>query len=368
MAILTGNIIIDVYGFNDGEVQTIQTTERTSLLSCKFDCTTLNKWIVDNVPNYTSHSFRLELTQGTLLNLKKNINETDFDNSNISELIRPTLYLSLLNDIKRPDGYSDKIYNLYITNSDREESLVAELNIDFEFRSIIQEEPSGQILLDIKKPTFIGKANPTVSYDTLLSYDELDKWTKLKFEIEKDQIINIDRIPMEPIDIVLPLPDYAKGKGYGLKTFIGSNFFSKDKQVEIELNQDVDDTIYESRPKIYGINKTTNTIPTTPTPFVPLTTGASKTFTIPAADYLLPLNDDIKFIKFSTSDSLNIFPKEFNFVEYTGKDIDYTIPSPTSADHYLDIKISKTEIQINSTIFSVGETITVEFWILKDYT
>ncbi len=366
MAVLTGNVIINVYGFNDGEVQTIQTTEKVNSLSCKFDAKELNQWVIDNIVDYTNFNFRLRLTGINNLNLKHVIGETTFDNSPISQLIFSNLYLSLLNDVKRTDGYSLKTYELYQIDNNGVETLIADLNIDFEFQSIVKGETTGEVLLDTKIPDFIGKANTHAGYDTLLSYDELDKWTKLRLDIEEGNSVIIDRIPMEPIDVVLPLPDYAKGKGYGLKTFIGSNFFSKDKQVEIGLNEDTDDTIYESKPKIYGIEKTSNTIPTVPTPFVPIKSGTTRQWTIPSSEYLEPLTTDIKFIKFSTQGSGGgVLPKTFNFVPYVGKDIDYTVQG--TSGHFIRLLISKTQIEVISSVFGIGQSSAVEFWALKDY-
>ncbi len=167
MAVLTGKLIIDVYGFNDGEVQTIQVSEKASLLSAKFDVAALNQWIIDNVVDYADLTYRLQLVEGTLLNLKKEINVATFDNSNISELLRPDLYLILLNDIKDVDGYSVKTYKLFRKDIKGEETLVAELNIDFEFRSITTEEiskkPPGELLWESNTDYVKAGESPDIS-------------------------------------------------------------------------------------------------------------------------------------------------------------------------------------------------------------
>ncbi len=363
MAVLTGKLIIDVYGFNDGEIQTIQVSEKASKLSCGFNLTNLNKWTIDNVEDYEDFSYRLELTQNDLINLKKNISSKRFDDSNLQSLIRPDLYLELLNEVKREDGFSVKTYRLFKKDTKGIETLAAELNIDFEFKSIILEEPSGETLLDTKTPDFIGKANPEMGYETLVSYDELDKWTRLRFEIEPKESIILERAPMEPIDIVLPIPSYAKGSGYGLKTFIGSNFFKKDKQVEIGLNESTDETIYESRPKIYGINKTDNTLPTTPTPFIVQLTKSGK-ITIPASDYLEPLSEAVGIL-FKGPDLVNTKIK-YRWNKYIkGKPIEFTVQDLTHPATKAYIKITETETTISPANFTGN--MTIEAWMLKDY-
>ncbi len=194
--IYNGEVKIDIYGLNDNELQTIYRGTENYWVS-KFDFSSLNQWIIDNVADYKDFTYTLKVANDLSIPIKKNQSSTTFDNSYVSGYVSPNTYLEILNEVNDNNGYSVKTYELIKINEFEEESLVANLNINFTFLSTTQEkiepplDPSWLPIInqsDIGYSYCVGERIDWIPYqvpviDWLKTPDEVKAFNQLMIQI-----------------------------------------------------------------------------------------------------------------------------------------------------------------------------------------